>query len=539
MKKVLGLLVCASFALVTYVSAAKVDLQPRNVFLVTAADQIISNLDAGLYVNVQNNGPEDFQGAFMITYDGGFPSSVDSIRCSITINSGEFKPIRLSSSENVASITLDSKNEVSETNKVNNKFYLGVDDTQVRIISSWNGLIAQDYYPTLFVLPNEYFYQQFSLSELSVKRQKNNQKSIIGFDFDSYAYDFSREQSYYSSVQAFWPDSAYQDYNLQGGKYYFKTSTSENYNSSCQWMANASANAINYFWLNSFQGEARGMAVGSEAKVYLNVKIALSGLGLSYDNLFKTIKVIDRIRGDVNDDGVVDQTDLDILRDVLDNGLYNPCLSLKNMYSERGMNYGAGIVIFTMPDFISNCLINIWLNDKNDPLVQGLGIGELMSKTAPGLSTTPVYGVKNSFSISGEDLSINAPGANLYNVTAQKADGKLFQVTGKIGEQIKLPIGVKNVRVETVKVKQSLTNLTSPKNNLSVSVYPTKVLDYVNVKYSGNGKVQVVGLTGQIIFSSPLKSSEELRIETSSWANGVYVINVISEAGTKSTKIIK
>ena len=541
MKKILAFVVF--LVSVVYMSSvsASVDLQPRSVFYVSENDTNVINMDPGFYVSIQNNGPDDFQGTFTISYlYDGMGVETPAYVYHGTIESGMYKNVRISSQENIFFVKIDSKNEISETNEDNNNYYLRAKDFQVRVSSSWTGVIAENYYETLFVLPNEYFFQQFSLAEMNERKLRRSEGSIIGFDYYSYAYGFTGQEEYCSEVQSFWPEGAYVDGNLVGGKYaYYFNPASDKYNTSCQWMANTSNAALDYFYLGCFYGVARGMPVGSEAKIYINTTIALRDLTRKSDGFVKTIKVIDRIRGDVNDDGIVDQADLDILNDVVNHGLYNPCMSFKNMYQERGMNYGAGIIMFSTPDFLSNCLINIWLHDKNDPLVQGLGIGELMSKTSLSIPNSPIYGVKNNFSISGEDLNIIAPDADLYNVTAQTSDGKLFQVTGKISDKVKVPIGATNVRVETVKVKQNLTALASPKNSINVSIYPTKILDYVNVKYTGNGKVQVVDLSGRIIFSSPLKTGEELKIETSAWSNGVYVINVISETGVKSTKVVK
>ena len=534
------MVVLVSLACSSFVSAG-VDLQPRNVFIVTAADQLISNLDPGFYVNIQNNGPDDFQGTFSISYSyDGMDAETSPLVYSGTIESGFFKAVKVSSHENITWVKIDSKNEISETNENNNDYYCyDAASSQIRVTSSWTGVIAENYYPTLCVLPNEFFFQQFSLQELNNQSQKPK-GSIIGFKFSNYASGFSGSEQYCFEVQSFWPEGVYQDGILEGGKYSFDYNPSlDKYHSSCEWMANSSSSALDYFWLGSFYGILKGMAIGSEAKIGISTQIALIDKTNKTDFFTKTIKAIDRIRGDVNDDGIVDQADLDILVNVVDKGLYNPCMSYKNMYQERGLNYGAGIVMFDVPDFLSNCLINIWLNDKNDPLVPGLGIGELMSTTAPGMPTSAVYGVKNTFTVSGDNLIINAPEADLYNVVAQTPNAKVYQVTGKVGEQIILPKGSSHIRVETVKVKHSLTALISPKNNLNVSVYPTKISDYVDVKYAGNGKVQVVNLAGQTIFSSPVVSNEELRIDAKSWSNGVYVINVISETGTKSTKVIK
>jgi hypothetical protein len=332
-----------------------------------------------------------------------------------------------------------------------------------------------------------------------------------------------------------WSEGSYVDGNLIGGKYdYVSNNAHDKYYASCRWVANSSSSAIDYFWLSDFQGVARGMAVGSEASIYVKAKIALKNLRETQDDFTKTIKVIDRLRGDVNDDGVVSQLDLDILNDVVTHGLYNPCQSFKNMYTERGINYGAGIVLFSQPDFVSNCLINIWLNDQNDPLVKDLGIGVLMSERG---QNSPIFGVKNNFTVSGNDLSINAPDADLYNVTAQ-VDGKLFQKTGKISEKVLLPFGASKIRVETVKVKRDLTAMNEKIDMLSVSVYPNPVVDYLVINGVEKATVKVTNLAGQTIYSANFNN--ETRINSKDWTNGVYIVNIYSASGAKkSVKIIK
>jgi hypothetical protein len=529
MKKIVALIVVLTSLTCVFSVYGNIDLQPRNARFI---DNSVTGIGqkTGLYVYVQNNGTEDFQGTFMLklwSYSGDIVFNYSGTICA---ESYQEIYLPITSAKDIYSIQIDSHNDVVESNEDNNYFCYQDGAPQTAIIS--NGMAASDYRDTLFVLPGEYFYQQFSMSEL------NYQKAVFGFDFKAYTYGLGDAQDYFFGVQSI-SQSDSQTGELYGGKYSFQSTSYQNNNAYCQWMADSSAAAIDYFWLGHFYGVAKNMAVGSEANIYISINCATNNLLSQYYNVNKTIKVVDRIRGDVNDDGIVDQKDLDILIDVINNNLYNPCMSFKDIYQENGMNYGAGMVLFSQPDFISNCLLNIWLNDKTDPLVQGLGIGELISKTSPGSQNSSVQQIANTFEISGESLNIKAPGADLYNVTAQTTEGKAFQSTGKIGEQIKVPVGLKNVRVETVKVKQSLTAVTSVKSNINVSVYPTKISDYVNIKSVDKGIVRVVNLNGQIIFSSELKSEEELRISASSWASGVYIVNISSATGNKTVKVIK
>jgi len=231
----------------------------------------------------------------------------------------------------------------------------------------------------------------------------------------------------------------------------------------------------------------------------------------------------------------VNQADLDIMNEVVNEDLYNPCISFKNIYTEDGINYGAGAILFSRPDFASNCLLNIWLHHKYDQLVQGLGIGKPMSDVQ---SRFAIEQTANSYSISGNEMSIDAPGATLYSVTATSANGKLFKASGKIGEKILLPDSVSNFTVETVKLKNSeiSTKLFSPKDEDSKLMTIFQTNDRLNI--AGSGKLTVFDLGGRQIFSGQLNGS--LDIPTSNWLSGIYVAKIVSNGGkTQTIKFIK
>ena len=53
----------------------------------------------------------------------------------------------------------------------------------------------------------------------------------------------------------------------------------------------------------------------------------------------------------------------------------------ERVYAEHGENIFAACVLSSTPTLDDVSLIQIWINNSNDPRVKGLGIGELMSKT--------------------------------------------------------------------------------------------------------------------------------------------------------------
>lgn len=539
MKKLfLMLFVLASLACSNYVMAARVDLEPRNVYFVDENDTVY-NQQVGLYVCVYNYGPDSFQGSFSIDlYDeNGGVTRLSDIGSSIA--AGKFSTFKVSLLKSYNHLVIDPENAVHEIIESNNTFYFEENKPQIKITVPWSETIPQTSY-TWYVLPNESFMETFSLIDL------NKQFSIIGVNSTLLAYDFPLTDDN-SRFKAGFPYVQLGPGSYDGGTYYTETNNDSGFlenpiKASFQWMANSSASVVNQFWLGAYLGTTKEMPVGSLAIVTLNVSAALTNnRSSSYDHLVRKIEVIDRIRGDVNDDGVVDERDLKILNDVVINGTYNPWVSRKNIYVKEGLNYGAGIILFSTPDFVSNCLLNIWIHAQNDPLVQGLGIGKLMSDTTLRTKSGSIKSIPNTFSISKDELAIFAPEANLYNVTANLKSGKLFQATGKMGEKIIVPSDAKNLRVETVKLQGDLATLSpSLSSKTAVSVYPNPFTDYINVKGLDGETIRVVNMNGQVIYSIVSNNENELRINTDSWPKGIYLVNLISKSGNvKIFKIIK
>lgn len=527
-----GLMAYSSYAL----AQTKVDLQIRNVCVERFSDGNSQYSVEFLCAVVQNNGPDDFDGTFSVSASAADKSVYAEQEFTGKINQGETVTICVigSPATDCYDLHVDCGKSVSETNEDNNYFYFLRGNPQVGIISGWrDGDLGHN--DTLRVLPGEFFYSQFSLQDF------NNAKSIIGVNYSIFSFDFGHANSPLINfgIQSE-ADLSNGTYSFKDKDYYYNNQGKNYPETSFTWMADNSDDALSYLWLGNFSGENTSSVVGEVKDIYINADVALMYQGATNTtsrsiSFTRSIKTIDRVRGDVNDDGVVDQTDIDILTEVVAENLYNPCIPTSNIYQEHGINYGAGIVLFSRPDFVSNCLLNIWIHDKTDPLVQGFGIGELMSaRYQPAVEK-----VSNSFSINGSKLAINAPGADLYNVAGQTAEGKAFQVTGKIGEQIVIPEGLKRISVETVKIRQNATSITSSQKT-DISVYPNLVTDYVTIKSDGKeaASVKIIDLGGKIIFSSKLQG-EELKVDASNWTEGIYLVNLVTNSGKKTVKIIK
>lgn len=72
-----------------------------------------------------------------------------------------------------------------------------------------------------------------------------------------------------------------------------------------------------------------------------------------------------------------------------------------------------------------------------------------------------------------------------------------------------------------------------------VKVYPNPVVDILNVEAASKvSTVQVFDLTGKVVSSHAL-SAVKNQVDLSKLAPGVYVVNIQTENGTQSVKIVK
>jgi len=513
----------AAFLAAGSVSAQEVDLQIRNAQVVTFYGDDNYKVDF-LYVTIQNNGPDDFQGELDVSVSDGNTAGLVTFSGMIP-SRGVAEVSVLGSPKDVAySLYLDPGNKVQETNKNNNYLYYKASEPQIRLTS--HGLIAKDLYDTLYVTPGELYAEQFVVQDM------NKHKSMVGVDFtmSTNLVDLCNFSTFFEYIS-----------NIKEG---YECSVTETKGWSNQMrvtlLANKSEYADSYYWAGIYEGCADNQ-IGKTGYISIGSKFAQTNLQNGYDYAVRFITVRDAIRCDLTGDGVVDNEDLFLLKEVVNNNLHNPWTNTRNLYTKKGINYGAGRILFSRPDFLSVALLNIWLNNPNDPLVQGLGIGELMSENLPGSEASAIKSIENTFSVSENGkVAINAPDADVYNVTAQDVNGKMIQRTGRLGEEISLPIDAKNIRVETVKIKNGTTGLFSPKSTgPQISAFPNPVTDYVNISSPEDGKLIILNLNGQEIYSSAINAQESLTLSTGDWLKGVYLIKIATDNGQSTVKVVK
>ena len=471
----------------------QVDLQIANAFF----------LNGKMMVIVQNNGPDIFDGEICVSSEGkegtlayaiAPGSSVPVTISGITITLIEYN------------IVVDPKNVIKETKEFNNGFSFSPGVPKFQILNHF-GTVEEYFRDTLYVLPGEYFRQNLgSIWEV------DGTKCIIGVKTDVY-----------SSVSAVCEQCMYRpflpisDPDLLGGT----LDVFERYGIlNFTWMANGSWAARSSLPLGEFHGVASKDAytVGDCGSFSIYLEIAINNLDWNYSSMEKVIKKTDRIRCDVNDDGKVDYSDLAIMNKVVCQGLFNPYYSFEGLNTKSGLNYGAGIILFSQPDFVSNCLLNIWLNDETDPLVQGLGIGKMMS----AFSDLVVENVSNTTSFQGDELIIDAPSADIYNVTANLPDGTLFQATGKMGETVNVPDLTLNYRVETVRLNSpELVTALSKEVKGEAQFYSSK--DELRISGSENGMIKIFDLSGRLVQTVAATGNEQ-SVDISNYKSGLYIV---------------
>lgn len=352
---------------------------------------------------------------------------------------------------------------------------------------------------TSYLLPGEYFYCQARIYEAQA------QESILALSANLF-YDLLPIGDVSTNWQNWYGDTIY------GGTINLK----QNYAIGMDeytWMSNSSSNLLNHFWLFSINAKYN-LKVGDGGGVTVQVQIVTPGYTGPY-YLSKTINITgtDRLRGDITGDGIVDKKDLKYLVEKYD--YYTPYKVIgnpqaNNVYTKKGNNLGAGAILFDYPELISTTLLNIWINDPNDPLVQGLGIGNPMSST---VNNNKIEKMLANAELIGNTLTINAPGANIVSVRSTLKSGRIETQTLYIENgttEVTLSDSVIDYKIEAVKLDGLEDRATDvkrlfgkEKNQMGFSVYPNPATDRANIKFADNNQhqIQIFDITGKEIFS--------------------------------------
>ncbi|NCU44126.1 T9SS type A sorting domain-containing protein [Candidatus Falkowbacteria bacterium] len=271
-----------------------------------------------------------------------------------------------------------------------------------------------------------------------------------------------------------------------------------------------------------------------------------------------------RHRGDVNNDGVVDDIDT-ALSLAAGSGFVG--LTFQNYLYTADLNYSAGCVAIP---WIAGCRINpylqnLWVVDHNNPLVQNLHIGELFTDDGGYSQLLP--------EISGQTITIPQNGDNLYAIEGVYPDGTswtesvLFDGNNllrfnqdaeepKAESLTRQPITF--VMPNGVQYRQAISRLTgsavtaiedatAPVVPTFISCYPNPFSAATTVKSNGivPVKIEIFNIKGQKIqtMTNDAKAQSVVWDGRDSRNNqvpaGLYFIRATTESQTMTTKVIK
>jgi len=79
-------------------------------------------------------------------------------------------------------------------------------------------------------------------------------------------------------------------------------------------------------------------------------------------------------------------------------------------------------------------------------------------------------------------------------------------------------------------------------DDVSITVFPTVVQNYVTVNYNNStegSNVRIIDITGRIINTVPINTSGQVQINMANYSQGIYFVDVFNQKSLKVMKIIK
>jgi len=201
-------------------------------------------------------------------------------------------------------------------------------------------------------------------------------------------------------------------YKLYGGTIFLNQQPGNHVYS---WIAD-SENGIDFLWLMHF-GFTNNMSVNESVSHWLSLETFTQDTNTHYDNTSQVFKTIDGVRGDVDRNGVINIFDLSVM------ATFSLSDRVSYRYNKNGINIGLGSILFGHPCLYDAYLLNLYIKDSTNPLLERWGIGRLMSsrKSAP-------MSVGFDSSSFGNMVYISSEG-NLAQVTAYMPNGQVIVKT--------------------------------------------------------------------------------------------------------------
>lgn len=262
-----------------------------------------------------------------------------------------------------------------------------------------------------------------------------------------------------------------------------------------------------------------------------------------YNYIEQNIEVIDGVRGDVDGDGTVSANDVNLLQQYCLN--HSP---REWRWDNFGINVGRGLVLFSEPNLRDAFLINVWLQDPNDPLVVGRGINQSMSETAYGNSS--VQPAPYSTSLVGNELTVSTDGQEVI-VFGTLPDGTPWQNTARANNgsaTFQVPTDLQNMQVEAVTLENA-TAVNTPVNPTNFNLgqnypnpfNPSTTIDF-NLTLASQTSLKVYDLNGQLVTTladGPMSAGQHsVQFDASHLASGIYIYTLDVSGQTESRKMI-
>jgi hypothetical protein len=391
------------------------------------------------------------------------------------------------------------------------------------------------YADTLYLLPNEYFY---SFGYITTEEYNFSTKSISAFHSN-----LNVDQAFLTfgnwNFSLPWLD------NLENlGRVDTLTDPSSQ---AITWTASSTANQIDQVIFGSMSGY-NSLSVGATANINFSAEIVLYNNYLSnpQDNSLwhsRAIKSIDGILGDVDGNGQVDNSDLAIIQ-----SLYNATGGFNDyyQYNGSGINVGRAEILFSYPTLIDIWLLNVYINNPNDPLVKYLGIGKLLSTRARPIP------VGYSSILSGNNLEVSTkafavrvstilPSGKIWDTAAQVSNGKvIFAVPNtKLKYNIEAvtlpqsPAGVKeDEKIPTeFKLNQNYPNPFNPTTTISYSLPKTGLITLKVYDILGREVATLVN-------EEKVAGNYIVDFNASKLASGTYIYRITAGSNSEVKKMI-
>ena len=379
---------------------------------------------------------------------------------------------------------------------------------------------GEDLIDTFYVLPGEWFFNQFGLKSQSLPmfaiEAHINVDGIVYFNNGHFDHQESDSLNYWK---------------LTGGLASWNL----------LWMPNFSSAVGQTKWLCSIDAVMR-LPIDSVAKIEVNGCAANVVGSYGYYNKKKCLKGRNGKRGDINQDGVVNQVDVEALVDYND-GHHYVAGNWDIKYTLNGINMGLGAGFFPYPEFAFTAMINLYVHNPNDPIVQGLGIGELFTVARQVFSTAVTY------QQNGNALNIQTEG-NIVSVVGE-LNGQMWQKTYLSTNNVVIPQGLKIISVDASRVPNRVVTAVNEQINKVKSFelnqnYPNPFNPSTTIKYTipitGHVSLKVFDILGKeittLVSSEKSAGTYEVVFNASNLASGVYVYRLQAGNAVQAKKML-